>query len=411
MPRVLKKGSSAQALSPLRISIRGIGAVFPGGVGKDALVGVLRDGASLIGPSRRDPRVLAAELDENLKPLVPRRGLAALSRSALLAAAAIEDLLRSSVPGSTEPPPPLVDCGLVVGTAFGHVESKADYNREARRDGVRLVSPILFPNTIINSLGGHAAILFNLTGPNSTVTSGRRSGLEAILRAGTLLRAGRATRVITVGCDEVSATLLRALRSTGQSALSIIDPARRGEHGGVAPGEAAVALLLGAEPESPEAPGAPRSNPEPRAEAMGFVLGTGESNAVGKSLRDAIVEAMQAALRDSGSSPSDVGWLATSRGGIAEHDLPEESAASEVFGPKKPCLALKATFGETFGAAGVLGVAAAVLAGSNSSLVDAKGPWGSLLGSGGGLGSPLSDRVLVCDVDSTGATCVVVSAA
>src|SRR5688572_23102498 len=181
----------------MKLAVTAMGVIFPGGKGERALLDLLRSGVSRIAPSASDPGKAAAEIGPGVKDLVRRKGLASLSRGALLAAAALEDLLES-LPGSVLDDPP-GSCALVSGTAHGHLASKAEFHAAARRDGVRLVSPIVFPNTLINSLAGHAAILFGLRGPNSTVTSGRRSGLEAILRAGTLLRAGRARRALALG--------------------------------------------------------------------------------------------------------------------------------------------------------------------------------------------------------------------
>jgi len=324
----------------MNIAIKEIGVVSPAGVGNETLLSVLRDGRCLVKPSQLDEDMLAAEIAENLKPLVPRRGLMGLSRSALLAAAAIEDLLRAAEGLLPEKNPG--ECGLVVGTAFGHVESKAEFHHVARREGVRLVSPILFPNTIINSLAGHAAILFGLRGPNSTVTSGRQSGLEALLRASSLLRAGRAARAIVVGCDEVSRSFLRALRSA-----RVTPP--------VCPGEASVALLceeLGGElGDGNSVPGGPAA----------ILTGSGEASCVGTSLPSAVREAMEAALLHAGVTAQDVGWISLSVGGHPETDRAELDAVRQVFGTKIPCVCSKAFFGETFGAAGTLAVAGAIL--------------------------------------------------
>lgn len=325
----------------MSIAIKKIGVVSPAGVGSEALLGVFREGRCLVKRSQLDEDLLTAEIEEDLKSLIPRRGLMALSRSSLLAAAAIEDLLRTAVGLLPEKTPG--ECGLVVGTAFGHIESKAEFHHVACREGVRLVSPILFPNTIINSLAGHAAILFGLRGPNSTVTSGRQSGLEALLRASSLLRAGRAARAIVVGCDEVSRNFLHALSSAG-----VLPP--------VCPGEASVALLC-----EEHHGGEPGGGSAVLGESVAILAGSGEASRVGSSLPSAISEAMEMALEEAGVAPRDVGWVSLSVGGHSETDRAELEAVGQVFGVKTPCICPKAFFGETFGAAGTLAVAAAIL--------------------------------------------------
>ncbi len=398
----------------MRINIRGLGAVFPGGVGREALLEALRAGTSLVKASRLDGEILSAEIGETLKPLVPRKGLAALSRGSLLASAAIENLMTDEpwlVPAEVSQ-----GCALVVGTAFGHVESKAEFNREARRDGVRLVSPILFPNTIINSLAGHAAILFGVRGPNSTVTSGRRSGLEALLRGASLLRAGRAARAMVVGCEEVSSTLLKALRSAGHAVFhSTVSPSAADPCPGepqvsrgaaVCPGEASVALLLAAERSGDPGPGT----------ALGVLLGAAERNAVGVDLREAVRSAMSGALAEAGLAARDVGWLALSTGGVEALDLAEASAARDLFGEDRPRSLLKGLFGETFGAAGTLSAAAALLAGRDGFVPPTPDAWLASLSSsvvpllkGVSAGRTLRPPgpVLVSAVEETGATAAV----
>lgn len=352
-----------------------MGVVFPGGKGRQAFARAIVRGESLAKASRLRPEILAAEMEENLKPLVERRGLAVLSRGAILAAAAIEDLAAAE-PWLLEEQV-RAECALVVGTAFGHIASRAEFHQDARRNGARWVSPILFPNTIINSLAGHAAILFGLSGPNSTVTSGRRSGLEAVIRAATLLTAGRAPRVIVLGCDEVSQTSLRGLDSLREGAWDAPELA-------IPPGEAAGALLL-------EAAG------PPPARSIGRLLGAAERSSVRKGVSRAVEEAMRAALADAGVTANEITHLSLSGrygGGIGQA---EAEAALAVFGGKTPRMCLQQVLGETFGAQGVLAIAAE-LAVRNEAASEfspaAHWPEGPFL---------------VSSAETTGATCAVVS--
>ena len=371
----------------MTISITQLGVVFPGGVGHQALLEVLGQGRCLLRPSGLDPELFAARIEADLKALVARRGLTSLSRSALLAAGAIEDLVRS-VP-SLLPEKSPGECALVVGTAFGHVESKAQFHRVAREEGVRLVSPILFPNTIINSLAGHAAILFGLEGPNSTVASGRRSGLEAVVRAEGLLRASRAARAIAVGSEEVSQALLRAL-STARARP-------------VCPGEAAVAFLLETGRQS---------------RSLATIQGSGEATTVGRGPYQAVIEAMQSALAEAGISRREVTFATLSAGGgLPDVDRAEVRAVRELLGEEMPCFAPKAIFGETYGAGGALALAAASLAAGAGLFPPTPGDspiLRELVALGATRTSPLrlraeGSRVIVNAVDEEGATSIVVA--
>jgi 3-oxoacyl-[acyl-carrier-protein] synthase II len=333
--------------------IRALGVVTPAGAGLEKFLRALQGGDRLVKASGLSSGRFAAELPEPPKSFLRRKGLAPLSRAALLTAAALEDLFAS--PGAP-PEAECGDCGLVVGTAYGHIESKAQFHAEARSEGVGLVSPIVFPNTIINSLAGHAAILFGLKGPNSTVTSGRRSGLEALVRARSLLLSGRARRVIVAGCDEVSPSLLRGLEAAGELARE--SPAGAAPSvpfdagcSGIYPGEAAAAVVL----ESEDVQG-----PAGNGLAGLALLGQGEATAVGRTLVEASAQAMRAALERAGVASPDLAWAALSGSGSPKLDAAEAAAFREVCGEALPAAALKATFGETFGAAGLLDCAAAM---------------------------------------------------
>jgi 3-oxoacyl-[acyl-carrier-protein] synthase II len=359
----------------LKIAVTALGAVLPGGTGAASLRRAAEGGAPLVPPVAGAAGFPAATIGDGLKALVRRKGLAALSRGALLAAAAIEDLLvvrPDALTAGCEPG----DVALLVGTAFGHVESKADFHATALRDGVRLVSPIVFPNTIINSPGGHAAILFGLTGPNSTITSGRRSGLEAILRATTLLRSGRARRAIVVGADEASPSLLRAMsarRSAGAAPASY----------SAFLGEVGVALLLELLP----AGGAPGGGL--------LVAGRAERNVSRRrDARACLAEAVAAALAEAGVEPAGVGLVLTSRG----TDEPLDGAGAAALRPLLERGAVEVDLarihGETWGASGALAAGTVLAFLGQTGLSD---PWRRAG----------EQAALLASLDSPGATCVV----
>ncbi len=391
----------------------------PAGAGRDRFVETLRSGSPLAGPSSVVEGEWAAELSESPKSFLRRKGLPALSRSCLLAAAAVEDLLAALPAAEAEAlgagggdAVDTSDVGLVVGTAWGHVQSKADFFSTACEDGVRFVSPIVFPNSIINSLAGHAAILFGLRGPNSTVTSGRRSGLEALLRARHLLAAGRARRVIVTACEEVSPTILRALRARGD--LACDDP--RGSNAsipftttrdGAYIGEASVAVIL------EEADGG--DHPEDGA-PVARLLGQGEATSVGRSLHDAATAALRGALDSSGVAAGELAWIALSGGGRTTEgdlDLVEAEVVNDVCGRDVRAAALSRVFGETWGASSLLSCAAALtsLDAYDTPFVPATpGAAGGLVDgiSGEARALDASGPVLVSSIDPGGATAAVI---
>ena len=69
--------------------------------------------------------------------------------------------------------------GLVCGTMFGSVHSITSFDWSGLAEGPNLVNPMEFPNTVINSPAGQAAIRHKLRGVNSTMSAGLASGLYA----------------------------------------------------------------------------------------------------------------------------------------------------------------------------------------------------------------------------------------
>src|SRR5207245_10097832 len=89
-------------------------------------------------------------------------------------------------------------------------------------DGPNYVNPMEFPNTVINSPAGQAAIKHKLRGVNSTISAGLVSGLYAIHYASEFLRFGRATALLAGGVEELSD---EAFVSVGQG--GVLSPAGR----------------------------------------------------------------------------------------------------------------------------------------------------------------------------------------
>ena len=67
-------------------------------------------------------------------------------------------------------------------------DSIASFDWVGITDGPSLVSPLEFPNTVINAPAGQAAIKHKLRGVNSTICCGLSSGLYAIDYAAEFLR-------------------------------------------------------------------------------------------------------------------------------------------------------------------------------------------------------------------------------
>src|ERR1044071_10046084 len=130
-----------------------------------------------------------------------RRNLRPLDRTSRLVASAAQLALDDS--GWSESMRQNEEVGLVLGTMFCSVHTISEFDRRALEAGPRYASPMDFSNTVINAAAGQTAILHNLRGINSTISSGITSGLQAIAYATEVIRSGRAHAVLAGGADEM----------------------------------------------------------------------------------------------------------------------------------------------------------------------------------------------------------------
>src|SRR5581483_10916027 len=123
------------------------------------------------------------------------------------------------------------DVGLVVGTMLSGVGAVTEFDRRSITAGPHRVSPLDFPNTVLNATAGQTAIWFGLRGVNATIAAGEASGLAALIYAADLIRWGRADALVAGGADEL-----------GGASLSVFESAGTARHASV--GEAAAFVTL-----------------------------------------------------------------------------------------------------------------------------------------------------------------------
>ncbi len=138
--------------------------------------------------------------------LLGRKGLLAKEPATRLALCAVHQALGRPprAPRPTGPADPRT--AVVASSNLGNVATVAEIARTVRAGRDRDVSPIEAPNASSNIIASSVAIWFRAGGPNLMVCSGATSGLDAIVLACRLLRAGRADRVIVVGAEPDDAT-------------------------------------------------------------------------------------------------------------------------------------------------------------------------------------------------------------
>jgi 3-oxoacyl-[acyl-carrier-protein] synthase II len=342
-----------------KVVATGAGVISPLGAGLEHFACTLFSGKSAVGPSSRFPGFFTAELAEfHPQQWLGNKGIRVLDRSARLLAVASHMALSDSGLSQESAEVGDPEIGLVCGTLFGSVDSITSFDWSGLTDGPNLVNPMAFPNTVINSPAGQAAIKHKLRGVNSTVCAGLASGLHAIHYAAEFLRFGRARAILAGGVDELCEQSVLGFRKTGVMSPSGVPRPFSAERDGTVPGEGAALWMLETE-SSARARGR-----VPWVEICGFgnshdALGIQTFNPRARGA----TEAMLQALDESGIGPEDIACVIASASGSRAGDEMEVRALENVFGPRLPSLpvcAPKSALGECMGASGAF---AAIVAG------------------------------------------------
>lgn len=344
-----------------RVVITGAGVISSLGdtpVGMHAALCEGRDGISPV--ELFDTALLGCPLGGEIKGFdaqkyLGRRNLRPLDRTSRLVASAAQLALDDS--GCTTEMRAEHEVGLILGTMFCSVHTISEFDRRALQAGPAYASPMDFSNTVINAAAGQTAILHNLRGVNTTVSTGLTSGLQAIAYATELIRSGRAHALLAGGAEELCfesfygfdrAGLL--CRSNGHEGhYPIPFDARRN---GSTLGEGAALLML----EDSE------SARERGARVLAEVSGCGcsydcsrgrdESKSV-----ESIERSMRLALFDAEMLPYQIECLSASANGSPCGDRHEARAIAGAFNchtQRMPVTAIKAMLGETLGASGAM---------------------------------------------------------
>lgn len=248
--------------------------------------------------------------------------------------------------------------GICASTAYGSLEAITELDRVAMLENPRFLNPARFPNTVINSAAGYASIWEDLQALNVTVSNGNPGALDAVLVADLHLGAGRADSLLVGGAEAMSEGIYLAFQSLG-SLAEAGGPYRPGEPAGdgMVLGEGAAFVVL----ESDEVARARGAKVWAEVAGYGTAFEPPASEAlVVHASTLATAQAARAALAEAGMAPGDVDVVAASVGGYPVIDAAELAAIAEVFGPDVCVAAPKALLGETLGATGAMGMAAAL---------------------------------------------------
>jgi len=337
-------------MSP-RIVVTGAGVISPIGAGVAAFGEALWNGTSGIAQSTRFPGSAIAEfVDFNPTPWLGNKGVRVLDRGTRFLCVAAQMALSSTcllqdAAGDGDP-----DLGLVCGTMFGGVHSIATFDWSGLTEGPALVSPMEFPNTVINAPAGQAAIKHKLRGVNSTICAGLASGLYAIQYAAEFLRFGRARYLMAGGMEEVCDEAALGFNKLGLASPTGVARPFGKDADGTAAGEGSALWMLETE-ETARGRGA-----KPWFEIRGFGTANDAQEVMNYQARgEGATAAIAQALEETGIGPEDIACIVAGANGSRAGDAMEARALRNVFGERLetiPVCAPKAATGEVMGASG-----------------------------------------------------------
>jgi 3-oxoacyl-[acyl-carrier-protein] synthase II len=339
-----------------RVVVTGAGVISPIGAGLEEFEKALFRGDCGVKSSGRFQDARVAEVsDFNPQPWLGNKGVRVLDRGARLLCVATQMAL-----GNDGLPEDGREVGMVCGTMFGSMHSIVSFDWSGVTEGPKNVNPMEFPNTVINSASGQAAIRYRLRGLNSSVCSGLASALYALNYAAECLRFGRAEMLLAGGAEELCDESMQGFLKTGVASPSGCALPFDAERDGTVPGEGCALWLLESE-ESAAARGA-----SPRLEICGFGARQEARGIQQYSPKaEGATEAIQMALAASAIEPEQVACVVSSASGSRTGDAMEAAALRNVFGQRLdvlPVYAPKAALGEALGASGAFGAMAAGLA-------------------------------------------------
>ncbi len=247
--------------------------------------------------------------------------------------------------------------GVIIGSGIGGLSWISDGAVRLNEAGPRKVSPHFIPASLVNLVSGHVSIKYGFQGPNHAVVTACSTGAHAIGDASRLIQFGDAD-VMVAGGAEAAVTRLGIAGFASARALSTNyndtpEKASRPwdkDRDGFVMGEGSGILVL------EELEHAKRRGAKIYGEIVGYGL-SGDAHHITAPSPDGrgAYNAMRGALRNSGLSPDQIGYVNAHGTSTPVGDAIEVLAAKRLFGAEIDNVAMsstKSSIGHLLGAAG-----------------------------------------------------------
>ena len=257
--------------------------------------------------------------------------------------------------------------GVLIGAGIGGLQGIEDGAFTVRDRGPRRLSPFFIPGALINLAGGQVSIKHGLKGPNHAVVTACSTGAHAIGDAARLIMLDDADVMVAGGTESAICRLgIAGFAACRALSTGFNDTPEKGsrpydkDRDGFVMGEGAGVVIL-EEYEHAKARGA-----KIYAEVVGYGL-SGDAYHITSPAEDGSggYRSMQAALKRSGLSPEDIGYVNAHGTSTPLGDEIELKAVERLFGGASDGLTMSSTksaIGHLLGAAGAVEAIFSILA-------------------------------------------------
>ncbi|MER7569997.1 beta-ketoacyl-[acyl-carrier-protein] synthase family protein [Streptomyces sp. NPDC048523] len=360
-----------------RAVITGVGAVAPGGIGRDAYWDLLSNGRTatreitLFDASTFRSRV-AAECDfDPVAAGLSNQEIRRMDRAAQFAVVAAREAIEDSGIDLAAGDPGRI--GVSIGSAVGCTTGLEDEYAVLSDGGKNwLVDhsygvPHLYGYMVPSTLAAEVAWQAGAQGPVALISTGCTSGLDAVAHGVQLIEEGTADSVIAGATDAplspITAACFDAIKATTPHTHG--DPAAAsrpfdGRRDGFVLGEGAAVMVI------EDAESARRRGATVYAEVVGFANRSNAFHMTGlKPEGREMAEAIRVALNRAHLDPQDIDYINAHGSGTKQNDRHETAAFKRSLGQRAydvPVSSIKSMIGHSLGAIGSLEVAACALA-------------------------------------------------
>ncbi|HCE43430.1 MAG TPA: hypothetical protein DET40_07765 [Lentisphaeria bacterium] len=337
-----------------RVVITAAGPVTAIGIGQECFTeGILEGGSGIMEIAafehgKYDAHVAAAVEDFDVKDFLPTPKNY-LDRNTELSFGAFSLALKAS--GIDLAKTDKSELALIWSTAFGGTDTMNLFYSDVQKKGPRFGKPILFPHTYSNTAISMLSIEYKLNGPHMNFVSGWTASGQALAYGYDLVASGRVPVAFVGGAESFNETVFRfqssqKILSPGADETACVPFGRTAD--GTVMGEGAGMLVL----EDME------HALKRGANILAEITGAGIAGSPGGLKAAAVEDAMSKAIGN--LNATDIDCVLASANGIPHMDKAEAVAIQKVFGENKLTTTIKPLIGETFGAAGILQLHAAL---------------------------------------------------